>query len=122
MSTNQNELRANQQKAIEALLSGFNHKTAASAAGVTPRTLSQWKREQPFIDVLQARSRDAVKDAARRLTGTMDLAVDVLTDVMTNGETETARLRAAQTVIDAGMRLFDAVDVLERLDALEARI
>ena len=116
-------LTSNQNKAIEALLTGCTHVAAAAAAGVSSRTLSRWKDDPGFSKALKQRGRVALAGATTRLKASVDTAVDVLQDVMQDGETPAAvRVRAAVAVIDGALKLAEVTDIMERLDALEAAI
>mgnify|MGYP001378616874 CR=1 FL=1 len=117
-------LSAKQQRALEALLSGATKGDAATAAGVTPRTLNRWVNEDAlFWNTLQAENRKAVFAATRRLTAAMDTAVTVMTEVMQDAAAPAAvRLRAAQVVTETALKLIEANDVIERLEELETRL
>lgn len=109
------------RRAIEALVSGANVTQAAAVAGVSRRTLYRWKTEEKaFKAELQRLGNEAMTDAAVRLKGSMSVAVDLLRAVMLDEEENTAnRIRAAQVTIDAGLRLVEATEILQRLEALE---
>jgi len=117
-------LTAKQARAIDALLAGQTRASAAAAAGVAERTLDRWRAEHPtFSDELNRRSTLALRDATLRLKSSIDEAVDVLREVMTSADSRPAvRLRAAQVVIESSLKLIEATDLMERLEALEAII
>lgn len=117
-------LSAKQHKALEALLSGATKGDAATAAGVTPRTLNRWLSEDVlFWDTLQGESQRAVFDATRRLTAAMDTAVTTMTAVMSDANAPAAvRLRAAQVTMETAVKLIEVTDILRRLEELETRL
>ncbi|MGH2537505.1 MAG: hypothetical protein ACRDHL_08940 [Candidatus Promineifilaceae bacterium] len=116
-------LTAKQRRVIEALLSGLTKGQAAAAAGVAPRTMSRWLALPAFQAELSAASDDAVRDATRRLVGTLDTAISVLQDVMDNpAERAAARLRAAELVISRGQALLELRELAQRIQALEERL
>lgn len=116
-------LTAKQVKALEALLDGDNVQTAAARAGVNRKTLGRWLTEPLFWELYQVNSRRALELAARRLTGKLDGAVELLGAVMDDSDAPPGvRLRAAQLALDNALRLLEAVDIQERLAALEARL
>ena len=117
-------LTTKQRRAVDALLSGANRDQASAAAGVSVRTLDRWRGELPaFQDELRRRGREAVEGAAWRLRDSMKDAADVLTALMQDQEAPASvRLRAAQAVIDSGLKVIEAADILDRLEALEAVI
>jgi len=112
-----------QVKALEALLDGANVQTAAERAGVNRKTLGRWLQEPAFWKLYQVNSTRSLELAARRLTGKLDMAVDMLTSVMEDEDAPAGvRLRAAQQVIDGSLKLLEVADFAERLAALEARL
>ena len=117
------KLTAKQAKGLEALLDGANIQDAAAAAGVNRKTLARWLQEPAYWKLYQVNSRRGLELAARRLTGKLDTAVDMLASVMEDDEAPAGvRLRAAQHVIDSSLRLLDATDIQDRLAALEERL
>ncbi len=116
-------LTAKQVKALEALLDGANVQDAASAAGVNRKTVARWLQEPAYWKLYQVNSRRGLELAARRLTGKLDMAVDMVASVMEDDEAPAGvRLRAAQQVIEGSLKLLDATDIQERLAALEERL
>jgi transcriptional regulator with XRE-family HTH domain len=125
MTTNGNDssLRSNQKKAIESLLNGFTKAQAATAAGVQPQTLSRWLTEDDFRTELETLSNAAVKDAANRLKATLDTAVSVFQDTMTDKKVSAAvRLRAADMTASHALKLIEFADLAERIERLERRL
>ena len=117
------KLTAKQAKGLEALLDGANIQDAAAAAGVNRKTLARWLQEPAYWKLYQVNSRRGLELAARRLTGKLDTAVDMLASVMEDDEAPAGvRLRAAQLVVDGALRLLESADFAERLAALEARM
>lgn len=116
-------LTAKQAKGLEALLDGANIQDAAAAAGVNRKTLARWLQEPAYWKLYQVNSRRGLELAARRLTGKLDTAVDMLASVMEDDEAPAGvRLRAAQQVIEGSLKLLDVTDIQERLAALEERL
>ena len=118
------KLSPRQNKALAVLLLGCTKQEAAAVAGVTPKTIERWTGENvAFHDELQRRSGQAVQDATRRLTGTLDMAVDVFREVMEDKETPASvRLRAGNYAATHALRLLEVSEVLRRLDELEAKV
>ena len=117
------KLTAKQVKGLEALLDGASVQTAAERAGVNRKTLGRWLTEPLFWKTYQLNSRHALELAARRITGKLDMAVDMLASVMEDDEAPPGvRLRAAQQVIEGSLKLLDVTDIQERLAALEERL
>lgn len=123
MST-KNKLSTKQRAAIDAMLSGANQSGAASAAGVTERTLHRWLTDNPaFGDELQRRSKLALHGAALRLAGALDQAVSVMSEIMhAPGPDANVRLRAANYMVTHAIRLLELSDFERRLSALEEQL
>lgn len=116
------ELTPKERRALEALLSGKNKGEAALAAGVQPRTLSRWLASPHFRAELTAVSDLALKDAAVSLKSALGDAVGVMAGIMKDeGVSPTVRLRAADMVASHSIKITEAADLLERIEALEAR-
>ena len=116
-------LTAKQVKALEALLDGANLQDAAAAAGVNRKTVGRWLQDATFWTTYQANSRASLELAARRLTGKLDAAVELLGAVMDDASAPAGvRLRAAQLALDGSLRLLEVADIQARLDALEERL
>lgn len=119
----EDSLRANQRKAIEALLNGLTKGQAATAAGVQPTTLSRWLAEPEFRHVLTTLSDQALKDAAVRLKANLDTAVSVFHDTMTNDDIAPGvKLRAADMAATHALKLLEVADLVERLERLEQKL
>jgi len=109
--------------ALEALLDGANVQDAAERAGVNRKTVTRWLQDAHFWKLYQVNSRASLELAARRLTGKLDMAVDIVGSVMEDDEAPFGvRLRAAQQVIDGSLKLLEVTDIQERIAALEERL
>jgi len=120
------KITTKQKKALTAMLGGSNKGQAAAAAGVTARTMSRWMAQPEFTDMLHSEAETAVHAARRRLSLSLDLAIDAihqtLTEPILDASITQARLRAAQMAIDAGLKLIETSDLMQRLDAIEQRL
>ena len=116
-------LRANQRRAVEAILQGMTRQQAAAAAGVLPATLSQWLAQPNVRTHLNEQSSLVLKDASIRLKATVDDAITILRDAMGNEEYSPAvRLRAADMTITHALKLLETADLLERIELLEEKL
>jgi hypothetical protein len=114
-------LTPKQQRAIEALLAGLTKSQAATAAGVTPRTLSRWLAEPTFKSHLTRATDQAIGDATRRLATALDQAVTVLSELMLNQDASPPdRLRAASLILRRSLDFTQQQDILERISSLES--
>lgn len=116
-------LSSKKQTALETLLAGESHQDAAAAANVTPRTVSRWKQEPAFAAELKRQSEEAVQDATRRLTGTLDMAIDTLREIMRDKtQPASVRIRASHYAAQHMIKLLEISDVQRRLTELETRL
>jgi hypothetical protein len=119
--TTDDRLTTKQRRALAVLLEGQTMGAAATAAGVSPKTLYRWRHEPAFVAELRAGESELIAGALRSLTALARPAVTVAGRVLADeGAPAGVRLRAAQTVIDALLRLKEAADLEARIAALEA--
>lgn len=117
------KLSSRQGLALEALLAGESQQAAAAAANVTGRTITRWLKEPAFAAELAQQNEDAVQNAARRLTGTLDMAIDVLREIMSDSTQPAAvRIRAAHYSAQHMLKLLELSDIQRRLSELEERL
>ena len=118
------KLTPKQEAAVRALLTSKNVGEAAAAVGVSERTLYRWLTDPAFRAALSVAEGDLLDAATRRLLTLQDDAIGAFEDVLTGGPdvTDTARLRAAQAVLDYLLKLREMRSVEERLTALEAKV
>lgn len=124
MMSNKLQLNGKKRIAADALLNGAGVTDAATLAGVNRVSLWRWTKDDPaFADALRTGADAALATAARRLKTGADQAVDTLLSVLEDGAAPgaMARLRAADLVLTHCYRMAELLDILERLDALEAR-
>lgn len=109
-------------RVIDALLSGASKGAAASAAGVTNRTLNRYLQEPAVRSEIDRATGAALGEAGRRMIGGMDTAVNTMLALLENEKTPaTIKLRAATAVLEYGQQLYESHDLVKRLEALEAR-
>jgi len=108
------------EAAIEALLTQRNVEEAARAAVIGKQTLIRWLKIPEFqADLLEAR-RTAVSQTNGRLQQASGAAASTLFKIMVDGSAPvSARVRAADSVLDRANEAIDREDVLVRLAALE---
>lgn len=116
-------LSSRQRKVVEALLSGADKDSAAIAAGVTRRTVDRYLQEPAVHAALEAATGAALGDVARRMIGAMATALDTMLALTEDKDAPaTVRLRAAIAIVEHGPRLFEAHELVKRIEALEARV
>jgi hypothetical protein len=108
------------EAAIEALLTQRNVEEAARAAGIGKQTLIRWMKIPEFQADYQEARRTAVSQTNGRLQQASGAAASTLFKIMVDGnEPASARVRAADSVLDRANQAIDREDVLVRLAALE---
>jgi len=107
--------------AIAALLAEPTLEAAAERAGISRTSLFRWLQDPAFCDRYHALRREALSQATARLQQASSKAVDTLVDVMEDTEAPAAaRVSAAKTVLELGLRAIDGEEVVRRLQAVEA--
>lgn len=117
----ENSLRPRQTAAIAALLASGKVTDAATAGGVTTKTVYAWLRQPDFSAALRAAESDALRSLSRRLAGLGGAAADALSDALDDRQPIGVRLRAADLVTQRGPALLELTGLLERVAQLEAR-
>lgn len=106
-------------KAALALASGATTDEAGQTAGVTGRTVRRWREEPAFrAEVAQLR-REMLDDVLGQLGGAAVEAVKALRAALAD-KSPGVRVRAAGLILTSLLTVREAVDVEERLAALEA--
>ena len=109
------------EQAARALAEHGTMKEAASAVGVTDRTLRAWRDTPEFRQALADAKAEAMAEAGRKLAASAGQAVDVLTEIMrspTPPHGAGLRIRAACAIL-GNLALVSQGDMEERLRALE---
>ncbi len=93
-------LKPSQLKAAALLAAGTSCQDTAQQCGVTPETISHWKRDPNFRAHLSQLKRDAVESARERLRNLNAKAVGVLEELLASSS-DSIRIRAAQYILDS---------------------
>jgi hypothetical protein len=104
---------------VTALLSHACVEDAARAAGISHRTAWRWMRDEAVLAHLREARRDVMNHAMTRLQEAAVGAVDCLCEVQRTGESESARVSAARTILEQALRAVELGDIQERLEKLE---
>lgn len=111
------------QKALIALLTQPTKEKAASAAGITSKTLRSYLDDEEFRSEYKKAFASLVEDATRKVQQTLEPAVAVLREIMEDGdENGQVRVSAARSVLEYGLKMTEQTDILSRLSELESAI
>lgn len=117
----ENALRPRQVAAIAALLGTGKISDAATAGGVSTKTIYAWLKQDAFKAELRQAEGEALRHLARQLAGLGDAAAAALRDALDDSQPMAMRLRAADMVTARTPALLELVDLLGRIEALEAQ-
>lgn len=121
MSEN-NTLTTKQQRLIAAMLTNGTNEAAARAVGISSKTLYRWLELPAFRDALKAAEGQAINNAARRLAGGMDAALNTLAELTTGAESESVKRAAAAEWINQTLKIQELRNLEERLTAIEDKL
>ena len=114
-------LTTKQRAAVVALLTTGDATKAAATAGVSRQSLYRWMGQDAFKQALRQAEGEALRGLARQLAGLGDAAAEALRDALDQSQPIGVRLRAADLVASRGPVLLELVDLLGRIEALEAQ-
>ena len=104
---------------VAAMLAHPTVESAATAVGVAASTAYRWLQHPDVIQRLAEARRDAMKAAMSKLQQAASASVDCLCEIQREGESESARVSAARTILEQALRSVELQDVQERIDKLE---
>jgi hypothetical protein len=110
------------QVVLAALACGATVEAAARQAGVSAATVHRRLKDPKFSSRLQTLGGDMVQRMARTMTAAGSEAVRTLLELMKPASPHAARLGAARSVLEIGVKLREAAELEERLTILEGRI
>ena len=104
---------------IAAMLAQPTVEAAAKAAGISYVAAWRWMKDEAVIARYRAARRDAMQHALARLEQAASGAVECLAEVQSKGESESARVSAARTILETALKVVELNDIQERLAELE---
>jgi transposase-like protein len=105
------KLTRKQEAVIAALLTERTFAAAAAKAGIGERTLYRWMRLPGFRAAFDRARQEPVKSAIGHLQVGTRPASEVLLNIALHGRRESARIRAAATILEFAMRGLPDADV-----------
>lgn len=116
----ESELSPRQRRFVAAMLTARTVREAAAAVGVTERTGLKYLANPAVKRALGQALDDALGQATRQVVKAMTGALDTLEEIHQDPDAPTgARVSAARAILDAGPKLREALDLAERVTALE---
>lgn len=107
---------------IAALLSYPTIEAAAKSVGIGNATAWRWMKDPKFTEEYREARREAMRHTTARLQEAAREAVECLRKVQRTGESESARVSAARTILEQALKAVDLEDVQQRLDTLEQAV
>ena len=95
-----NELTPAQIQAIIYLAQGRRSKEIAKDLGVTPQTISAWKKKPTFLACLNQTKFEVIENARDSLRTRSEKAIESLAKLAEKAENEETRRRAARDIIE----------------------
>jgi hypothetical protein len=111
-----------EEQFIAALLTNPSIEAAAKSVGIGNATAWRWMQDPNFATQYREARREVMRHATARLQEAAREAVECLRDVQRTGESESARVSAARTILEQALKAADLEDVQERLDVLEQAV
>jgi transposase-like protein len=109
------------EEAVAALLTQRNIEDAAKQVGISSPTLLSWMKQPEFQAEYRAAKRAAFSQAIARLQqGSVAAATALLKTIVDPNTPASVRVRAAECVLNHGLRALEVEDIEARVAALEA--
>lgn len=106
---------------MTALLNSPTIREASKVCGVPERTIYTWLNKPDFKAEYEHRRGQLVQSAWDLLRGKLTEAIGVVSELMEDeGTPPQVRLNAARSVLEYSLRATEQLDLLPRLEALEA--
>jgi hypothetical protein len=106
---------------ILAMAAGATVVDAAARSGMAERTVYRRIADPEFSGRVDAARAEMFARAVGQLASASELAVNCLVELLANSS-PTVALGAAKAILDAGPRLRDAVELAERIRAIEVKL
>lgn len=106
-----------QQKALAALIIHPTHEKAAEAAGITSKTLRKYMQDTEFKEAYTKAFEGLVETATRQAQQNLTPALSTLSSIAQDeSQGANARIQAARTLLEYGLRLTEITDILRALE------
>ena len=113
-------LTPKQQKVLAALLREPTQKAAAASTGVSDRQIREYLSKPEFQEAYRQALSQLVLEASFQARRGYAQALDALREIVTDtGQPPAARISAARSLLEYGLKLTEQADILAKLDELE---
>ncbi|GAH91613.1 unnamed protein product [marine sediment metagenome] len=117
------KLTVPQGRFVMALIHCRTIRDAARKAKVPERTAYRYLKDAAVLSALTEAQAQVLKDVTRQTVNAMTEAVEALRSIVANVKSSTtARVSAARTILDSGLRLTEVVGLMERVEAIERKL
>ena len=111
----------NKEKVLAALLTCNTKQEAAALVGVTTRTIYEYLQDPAFKNQYEAEKRKLIERASEQIQRSLEPSITALRSIAEDATAgKTARVQAARTLLEYGLRLAEYTTLEERVTALEA--
>jgi hypothetical protein len=122
-ATENSGLSPRQGRAIACLLSEATIAAAATKARVSEPTLRRWLKLEAFAQAYQRARQESYRETLRLLRRAANAAITVLVKVMQDTDApKTARIRAAEVILEHDRKGVVEEDLLVRVQSLEEKL
>jgi hypothetical protein len=111
----------NREKALAGLLGTSSVTEAAKHSGLSERTIYRYLSDESFMKDFRRARRDLVETSIGQIQAATGEAVETLKKNLTC-ENPAVEVRAAQIILDTATKGVELLDVLERVEILEAEL
>lgn len=109
-----------QTKAIAALVSEPTQRAAAQKAGISESTLRSYLKDETFREAYREAFTNLMTDATRQAQRNLSPALSTLREIVEDGEQPaTARISAARSLLEYGLKLSEYHDIAAKMQELE---
>ena len=113
-------LTPKEQKVLAALLSEPTQKAASARTGVSERQIRVYLTRPAFQEAYRQALSELVEQASIQARRGYAQALDALREIVTDtGQPPAARISAARSLLEYGLKLTEQADILAKLDELE---
>ena len=113
-------MTAKQAKALSALLNNPTQESAAAAAGIGISTLKRYLADPDFQAEYKKAMSKLIEGAATQAKQSLSPALSCLREIVNDSKkSDMARIQAARSLLEYGLRLTEVYDLSQRIDRLE---